>query len=63
MAQEEARLLKASAVAARWDVSTRWIYALSEAGLLPCVRLSAKAIRFRLEDIEAHEAARLTRTT
>jgi len=56
-------LLTAAAVAERWSTSQRFVYSLGERGLLPRVVLSRKAVRFRIQDVEAFEAGRLTEAT
>lgn len=48
----EPRLVKASAVARRLDVTEARAYELAKLGLLPCVRLG-RQVRFRPEDVEA----------
>ncbi len=50
------RLLTAAEVAARYQVPTSQIYALTRRGELPAVRLG-KYVRYRLDDLEAFEAS------
>ena len=48
--------LRAKDIAARWHVSRQFIYQLKDRGELPCYFFGG-SVRFRLEDIEAYEAA------
>lgn len=57
LAPPPSRLLDADALAERWGVSTKTIYALVRDGRLPAVRVGPRRVRFRLDHIEAWEAA------
>ena len=48
-------ILDATALAARWGVTTGWIYAKTRSGELPAIPLPGKYVRFRLETIERLE--------
>lgn len=50
------RLLKAGDVAERWQVATAQVYRLSREGKLPVVKIG-RYYRYRIEDVEAFEAA------
>ncbi len=57
LASPPSRLLDADALAERWGVATKTIYALVRGGRLPAVRVGPRRVRFRLDHIEAWEAA------
>jgi excisionase family DNA binding protein len=50
------RLLTSEQLATRWQVSTQHVYRLARDGKLPTVSLG-KYVRFRIDEIEAFEAA------
>jgi len=49
------QLLKAGEVAERWKATPAQVYRLAREGQLPCVRLGANTVRFRLDAIEEFE--------
>jgi len=51
------KLLTAEALAALWEVAPSTILKWVDLRGLPCVRLSARTIRFSLEDVDAWLAA------
>jgi excisionase family DNA binding protein len=52
-------ILTAEDLAARWKVTTGWIYSKVRAGQLPAIPLPGRYVRFRLETIEAFERGAL----
>lgn len=45
----------------RWECSRSWLAAMRSEGTGPAfVKLSGNAVRYRLQDVEAYEAARLS---
>lgn len=57
---DDQRFLSAPEVADRWGTSARFVWLLAERHELACVRLSPRALRFRLEDVIAFEQQRLS---
>lgn len=51
-------LLRAERVAALLSVDRRTVYRWAEQGVLPSVRLSAKVLRFRREDVATFVSGR-----
>jgi excisionase family DNA binding protein len=59
---DSGRLLKAEEIRDRYGLSRTTIFELRRAGELPEVRFG-RAVRFRVEDVEALVAARVARYT
>lgn len=56
--EDAAALLKPPSVGRMLAVTPRYVLILAERGDLACVRIGAKAVRFRREDVDAFVAAR-----
>jgi excisionase family DNA binding protein len=56
------QILTAEQLAARWQVTTAWIYRKVREGELPTVPLPGRVVRFRADQIEAFELGQLNST-
>ncbi|ASN69212.1 hypothetical protein 7S3_34 [uncultured Caudovirales phage] len=55
MTERRVKLLKSSELADRWQVSSRTVYRLAQAGEIESIRIG-DSVRFTLEAVEAFES-------